>query len=854
MNLYPLASPIWPNCLTWPTRSLAFLFAVVLAPGSLVAQMPGAQSMAEREIQRREMVADDYAPQMIARGQAAYASKDYESAFSFYRAAVDALPAGGVAVTEVRTEALDGFSQAAVSLARQRISEGRFQDAEEIIALVLSPAYNPTYGPALTLEAQLKDPQYFNRTMTPQFVAKIEEVKELLREADGFYQSGRYDLAFRRYEQVLNLDRYNIAARRGMERVNRARQSYANSAYNQTRAAMITDVDRAWELPVPRRDLGVGMIIEQPQIDITGTQLIQDKLNNLIIPSIEFRDASIREAIDFIKQQAARLDVTEPDPERRGINIVLLLDPQAQEVASQARITLNLTNAPLGEVLRFVVDAAGLKLKLEPFAVAVVPMDAPTDVLLTKEYKVPPSFVTSIPGGDGGGAGAREALTSRAGARQLLEGSGVTFPEGAFAQFIPTSSTLIVRNTPANLSIIDQLVEIALLTPPTQVEISSKFLEVTQNNLKELGIEWLVGNFGLPFGSGVYGGGGDSGGRPIPTADLPFTNPGGQPVGGTASNSALATGSITGGNRSGSAAISANALDGLLFANPVGPAPGVLALAGVFTNPQFQVILRALDQAKGVDLMSAPSVVTKPGQLASIEIVQEFRYPEDYNPPQVPTDQGSNSLSPATPATPNSWGIQPVGVTLNVTAEVAADNFTINLDIRPQVVEFEGFINYGSPILTTAPILGPPIPTGFFNPDTNEIITTTRTVGSRQLVLTENVINQPVFSFRELRTTVKIHDGMTIALGGLIREDTQKVEDKVPILGDIPLAGRLFRTNSSQHIKRNLVIFVTANLIDPAGQPVSAGQEDEFLMDTPGEPIFSDEIIPGDASSIESQL
>ena len=81
------------------------------------------------------------------------------------------------------------------------------------------------------------------------------------------------------------------------------------------------------------------------------------------------------------------------------------------------------------------------------------------------------------------------------------------------------------------------------------------------------------------------------------------------------------------------------------------------------------------------------------------------------------------------------------------------------------------------------------------------------------------MINQPIFSSRKVTTSVSVWDGQTVVLGGLMREDVQKTEDRTPILGDIPLVGRLFRTNVDQHIKRNLVIFVTARLVNPAGQP-----------------------------------
>jgi hypothetical protein len=83
-------------------------------------------------------------------------------------------------------------------------------------------------------------------------------------------------------------------------------------------------------------------------------------------------------------------------------------------------------------------------------------------------------------------------------------------------------------------------------------------------------------------------------------------------------------------------------------------------------------------------------------------------------------------------------------------------------------------------------------------------------------------------------------DGQTVSLGGLIREDVQKVEDKVPLLGDIPLAGRLFRTNVDQKIKRNLIIFVTARLMDAEGKPVRQDEDQEEIV----EPLGLQEIPP----------
>jgi len=104
-------------------------------------------------------------------------------------------------------------------------------------------------------------------------------------------------------------------------------------------------------------------------------------------------------------------------------------------------------------------------------------------------------------------------------------------------------------------------------------------------------------------------------------------------------------------------------------------------------------------------------------------------------------------------------------------------------------------------------------------------------------LLTPNVINQPIFSTRKVRTSVSIWDGQTVMLGGLMREDVQKVEDKVPVIGDIPFVGRLFRSSVDQHTKKNLVIFVTAHLINPAGDPINVSDDEKEETSDTGIPM-----------------
>ena len=358
---------------------------------------------------------------------------------------------------------------------------------------------------------------------------------------------------------------------------------------------------------------------------------------------------------------------------------------------------------------------------------------------------------------------------------------------------------------------------------PTQVEIEAKFVEISQNNLKELGFDWALGPFALPGSDAVFG----SGGTIIPPgqgSQWPFINPGtGGVVGSDSITSGLRSGSGTGPD----AGLSVNSLNALLAQNSGiggGAAPGFFALSGVFSNPQFQMVIRALNQKKGVDLMAAPKVTTKSGQKATISIVRDFPYPQEFEPPQIPQSTGSGNVSiggatqeqdpVVTPSFPTDFTTRQLGVSLEVEPQIGPDGYTIDLSLSPEVVDFDGFINYGSPILAPQRNIVAGVVSTALNPldvlSANQLYTPT--------LLTENTINQPIFSVRKVTTSVSIWDGQTVALGGLIREDVQKVNDKVPVLGDIPLAGALFRSEIDQKIKQNLIVFVTARLMDAAGQ------------------------------------
>src|SRR5207244_10622724 len=115
-----------------------------------------------------------------------------------------------------------------------------------------------------------------SRTRGPKFLSKVEEVKKLLSEAEGYYRNGRYDLAFKKYEQVLTLDPYNVAARRGEERINLARTHYGEEAYNETRSHELWKVQKGWEEPVRQSGQTGGALSDLITRAVSGTARIKD--------------------------------------------------------------------------------------------------------------------------------------------------------------------------------------------------------------------------------------------------------------------------------------------------------------------------------------------------------------------------------------------------------------------------------------------------------------------------------------------------------------------------------------------------------------------------------------------------
>jgi general secretion pathway protein D len=824
----------------------------------------GYSSLAQREMIRRQNDVAE-ADRLLLEGRQAFANNDFQQAVDKYSQALQKLPETPI-FADRRQSYADHLADASVALSMQHRKVGKYTEARTLLDNVL--AVDPNNALAKRELGYLDDPIRTNPALTYEHTQNVDKVRRSLYTAEGNFNLGKYDAANREYQEVLRVDPYNSAARRGMEQVAAAKSDYYRAAYDHTRAELLSQVDAAWEMTVPP---------ELPNLPIGGSAgpggqegvaYITDKLRRIIIPRIDFEDTSLEEAIDFLRLRASELDTLELDPARKGINFVINRPrdgggagagadagvdagaggglPLGGSDPSSLKIReLRLRNVPLEVALKYIADETGLRIKIDNFAVKLVPQSQSGEDIFTRTFTVPPDFSSSLEGSTGGGgeaAGAADpfaeegaggsALKARRPIIELLKASGITFGEGTSAT-LSTAGVLLVTNTPTELDKVEQLVTALKNKQPKQVKITTKFVEITQENSEELGFDWIIGPFELNSADSLIGSGGTLGnGTPRTGNDFSAGTGASDLLGLPLNPENTVSNIVTGGNRSGDGAIVGNSIDGILN-NPnratqaSNVAPGILSLTGILADGEFQMIMRGVSQKKGVDLMTAPSITAKSGQKATIEIIREFIYPTEYEPPEVPQGGGGENsvIAPVvTPATPTAFETRNTGVTLEIEPTIGENDFMIDLQFAPEIVEFEGFINYGSPIQASTqesmvstvfeqvidPITG--LITGVFR----DVVTTV----PRTVTLTENRIEMPVFSTRRVNTAITIYDGYTVSIGGLMREDVQDVEDKVPILGDIPFIGRLFQSDAEKRIKSNLIIFVTSQIIDATGRPL----------------------------------
>ena len=679
----------------------------------------------------------------------------------------------------------------AKSLAAQALAQEKAGKTAEAAGLMkqaadLDPANAQVAKQAASMQEEASrgaDPFEGNPAATADLVEKTKEIKKLLSLADQLTETGQYRSARQKLDDVLRIDPYNSAARKKIEVVENKRLLVADKRYSASRVKAMTQVTEAWVPPPPAR-------IDPKQTRGTGkagpsnSAEILQALSTIEIPEIVFNEKPLRDAVEELQRLSEQ-----NDPKKKGINFVLRLSPPSEGVDPEAgTVSLELRNVKLQTALKYLCEQirGGEKLRydVENSAVLILPVTEIGGELETRSYTLPPSLLANSvkPG---------EAKTPKELGKLVLDSIGVnTSMASTSAMCFSDTGKLVVRNTPNELSKVEQRIRDAQGEPPQkQFEVETKFLSFTENDVKNF-------TFNLQM----------NGNTSIPAPGSP----------GAVYNPASATGGTDG--LRGTAGInpgggSITALQALLDPTYPQDASNQIGVNAQVFGRGFAAVLQLLQNAIGKDLVAAPRVTLADGKQSKIVISRRMYYPTSYTQPQVPNNDQGVGAGFILPANPTGFEYRDIGTTLEVKGESTSIPKAVDLDFTNLLVEdFEGFVDYG--VLISTVTQG-----GQFDTPINTSTPTTQNLGAAPFLV-------PIFSKKSLQSRVRLIDGETVGMGGLISDVVQLVDDKVPMLGDIPMLGRLFRSEASQKIKSNLVIFCTLRIINPDGTLVFPEDEE----------------------------
>ena len=661
------------------------------------------------------------------------------------------------------------------------------------------------------------------------FAADRAATAQLIAKGRAQYVAGDLDGAQETFRSIEAQEPDNTVAKGFLLRI--AEEKTETGALNRqkTRAQMLEEVAKSWQRP--------GIYQERArEADPAATVApLARKLGEIVLPAVSWTRAPIGDVVAALSAISEEYDRTGEGS--KGVNIVLI-DPSGKNPL----VSLTLRNTTLKRVLDFVTEGVGYQYEVQADAVVVRP-GGETSTLETQFFPITRATVLRMTGmsatpvrdgassGEpaspeaavlGGEAAAMKAFLQQAGVSFTVEGSSLAYD----------GSAIIVTQTARNNEKIRNI--LARYNDVRQVEIEAKFMEVQEGALEELGVTWNMNRRGIPrvnptTGAPVL----DANGRQIFDAQEIYTSGGvTRPLVGAFPATSNANALVIKDPSIAFSETDPNQTTGQLRV-PVSPTniPGSVQLAatanalgsilGFVGEFDVSAAVRALSQKQGTELLSSPKLTVLSGNPANITVAQELRFPQSYGEIQSQVGSSATGTGAAgvtiTAGTPQEFTSRNVGVELKVTPTVEEDNYSISLDLNPKVTEFEGFVEYGGPSVAISGTTTVTVPPGFY---------------------------QPIFSVRDISTKVTIWDGATLVMGGLTREEVKKVNDKVPFFGDIPLLGRLFRSQGESAQKRNLLIFVTANLVSPGGSP-----KKQNLKSTPANSLFQNPTIVTPASS-----
>lgn len=661
--------------------------------------------------------------------------------------------------------------------AEKEAEEGKFDEAitKCVTAMKIEPSLQTKMERLIKKYQRMKSNTKYKNQVTEEIVdpkkeERLYEIDVLMLQGKRLYQAEQWHRAREKFEQVLLIDPYHLKAMEEIKKLTKRMYKAGQRRFETTQEERNAEVEWNYISPLIARSLAPQEQRPEPiEREQTGTK-IKDKLKSIIIDHMEFEDASISAVVNLLRVRAKDLD-----PQKEGINIFLRMGNNAAPAAAAPEEGLEKPAADEG-----LAD----------------------DDFLSEDD-------------DAGGAG--DALIDDAVGESNNKEKTITI------MFDDLSLGEAIRNICIAADMNYRIEEYAVVIAAKNValdNLETRIYPVEQDAFREMGAEdgaegstTSVKDYfskrGIAFPTGariVYDG---SISRLIATntnenlrkieqiidelnvidpqvlIEAKFVE--------IQENKTDELGFEWTVSKQSPTGVTFDANDPMLrFDNNLAQqlSGNDVAFSLEKTTNQdinIQMQIHAMDLQDRTDILSTPRITTQNGEEATIRMVTERYFPESWGESSVFTDAlGTGFVA----SMPEFGEATELGVRMTVTPTVDPDKYTISLDLIPVVQAFAGWVDYS---YTVPDGDGGTLP---------------------------NTLLMPIIEARTIQTQITIYDGETVVMGGIMRDATATTDDKFPILGELPLIGRAFRSRYVDKIKANLLIFTTVRLVNPDGSPL----------------------------------
>ena len=664
-------------------------------------------------------------------------------------------------------------------------------------------------------------------TLMPKLKDKEQQIAKNLTEARILMKHRQFEDARRRVETVFKLNPFNQEAAYILSQIY---SEYYTAGYHRSVAdmrAMLAVEEWTWVEPVFYQKVATEGSNPASTVRLAGDQAIQQKLDKIIFPNFTATGEvmtvlGLIEKYSRVNDPAYNEDLSKEEEDKLGVIIDYSVPGKVENISTEnapaaqndgdeeaapaatpaatpaapgidaAAIELNFSvkNASVRDVLDYISFITDLPYHVTPTRVV---FGTRSSNIRKEVFDVSATAIASISGDTGntqvteaGGDGDGEETDSTRLATQqqadvtlnsedlknFFKEFGITF-DTAGSAISYSNGKLTMYNTPENLQLMADILA-KLNTSKKLIQIELKSIELSEEDYEDLGFEWSltpsqVNKEHVSVGQGDYA---------ALSGPVHFLG-----------NALGRTGSLVSGLN--------------LFPDIFGSWKPF----GIDQTLNISLTIQALDQNECSETISAPQVTVADGNEASIRLNTTYFFPDSWEDLEVDFETTDNIVrKTVTPPMPEFGDETAIGTTLVVKPTIR--NNIINLHLQPTIASW-----VGKDVEIIEAVFGERGNDGW-------------------RYYTENYeIWKPQIATRNFSLDVNVYDGETLVIGGLASSELDTRLDKIPILGDLPLVGRLFQRQSEKSKRSNMLFFVTARTINEAGVQNNRIQNDGGIPD-----------------------